>query len=64
MSELTLTLARFAFLGMLWLFVVFALIALRNDLRGDSSASDDLAAGPGRAPRTRKSGRTSRPIKR
>lgn len=63
MSELTLTLARFAFLGLLWLFVVFALIALRNDLRGDSSSSDDLAAGPGRAgraPGTRKSGRTSR----
>ena len=60
MSELTLTLARFAFLGLLWLFVGFALIALRNDLRSDSVSSDDLAAGPGRAPRTRKTGRTSR----
>ena len=59
MSELTLTLARFAFLGLLWLFVVFALIALRNDLRGESGGSDDLAARPGRAPRTRKTGRTS-----
>ena len=53
MSELTLTLARFAFLGLLWLFVVFALIALRNDLRSDSVSSDDLASGPGRAPRAR-----------
>ena len=60
MSELTLTLARFAFLGLLWLFVVFALIALRHDLRGDSGGSDDLAARPGRAPRPRKTGRTSR----
>ncbi len=34
MSELALTLARFSFLGLLWLFVIFALIALRRDMRG------------------------------
>ena len=69
MSELALTLARFTFLGLLWLFVIFALIALRRDLRGDpsgSSQADEPAARgsrsqrSGRAPRNGRSGRTSR----
>ena len=69
MSELALTLARFTFLGLLWLFVIFALIALRRDLRGDPSGSshaDEPAARgsrsqrSGRAPRNGRSGRTSR----
>ncbi|MGA0208369.1 MAG: FHA domain-containing protein FhaB/FipA [Candidatus Nanopelagicales bacterium] len=69
MSELALTLARFTFLGLLWLFVIFALIALRRDLRGDGSGSsqaDEPAARgsrsqrSGRAPRNGRSGRTSR----
>jgi pSer/pThr/pTyr-binding forkhead associated (FHA) protein len=68
-SELALTLARFTFLGLLWLFVIFALIALRRDLRGDTSGSsqaDEPAARgsrsqrSGRAPRNGRSGRTSR----
>ncbi len=69
MSELALTLARFTFLGLLWLFVIFALIALRRDLRGDAPGSSDGDASaarrprsqvPGRAPRTGRTGRTSR----
>ncbi|HEV8023752.1 MAG TPA: FHA domain-containing protein [Candidatus Nanopelagicales bacterium] len=65
MSELALTLARFTFLGLLWLFVIFALLALRKDLRGagaqptggDSSAS---SARTQRSSRSRRSGRASR----
>lgn len=69
MSELALTLARFTFLGLLWLFVIFALIALRRDLRGDAPGSSDSDASAarsprsqvsGRAPRTGRTGRTSR----
>lgn len=65
MSELALTLARFTFLGLLWLFVIFALLALRKDLRGasaqptggDASAS---SARTQRSARSRRSGRASR----
>ena len=62
MSELVLTLARFSFLGLLWLFVIFALLALRRDLRGDTGRGAETSASPrgarpGRTPRT---GRTSR----
>ena len=60
MSELALTLARFTFLGLLWLFVVFALLALRKDLRGDTGSASETTAAPTRQPRGRKSGRTSR----
>ena len=62
MSELVLTLARFSFLGLLWLFVIFALLALRRDLRGETGRGSEAPASPrgarpGRTPRT---GRTSR----
>lgn len=60
MSELALTLARFTFLGLLWLFVVFALLALRRDLRGEASGDVETISAPARTPRGRKSGRTSR----
>ena len=60
MSELALTLARFSFLGLLWLFVIFALIALRRDLRGESSQPADTKAVASRSTRTPRSGRTSR----
>lgn len=60
MSELALTLARFSFLGLLWLFVIFALIALRRDLRGESSQPSEAKAPAARSTRTPRSGRTSR----
>ena len=62
MSELALTLARFTFLGLLWLFVVFALLALRKDLRSEtpSGARSEATASPARPPRSRRSGRASR----
>ena len=69
MSELALTLARFTFLGLLWLFVIFALLALRKDLRGASNQPAESGSGSGvgsgsarttRTPRARRSGRASR----
>lgn len=60
MSELALTLARFSFLALLWLFVIFALVALRRDLRGDSPRSAEVVATPSRSQRTPRTGRTSR----
>ena len=66
MSELALTLARFTFLGLLWLFVIFALLALRKDLRGASNQPAESGSGSassGRSTRTqraRRSGRASR----
>lgn len=64
MSELALTLARFTFLGLLWLFVIFALLALRKDLRGASESPTGVTSSSGsrsqRTPRARRSGRASR----
>ena len=60
MSELALTLARFTFLGLLWLFVIFALIALRRDMRGDTSSSAEAAASSARGARTPRTGRSAR----
>ncbi len=62
MSELVLTLARFSFLGLLWLFVIFALLALRRDLRGDTGRTSTVGATPrgARPGRTARTGRTSR----
>ena len=60
MSELALTLARFTFLGLLWLFVIFALIALRRDMRGDTSSSAEAAASSSRGKRTPRTGRSAR----
>jgi hypothetical protein len=62
-SELALTLARFTFLGLLWLFVIFALIALRRDMRGETPRPADSGVGASRGSRTGRSprsGRTSR----
>lgn len=38
MTELALTVLRLAFLGALWLFVLFAVVALRRDLRAPREA--------------------------
>jgi pSer/pThr/pTyr-binding forkhead associated (FHA) protein len=63
-SELALTLARFTFLGLLWLFVIFALIALRRDLRGETARPTDASAAPSRSTRTPRSGRSGRTSRR
>ena len=63
MSELALTLARFTFLGLLWLFVIFALVALRRDMRGEASPTTETSSAStrtSRSGRTARSGRTSR----
>ena len=68
MSELALTLARFTFLGLLWLFVIFALLALRKDLRGTTTTTSGAEANSAggmstRTSRPRRSGRASRRAK-
>lgn len=50
MNELTLTIVRLAFLGLLWAFVVFAIMVLRRDLRQPADARP-VSARPQRAPR-------------
>ena len=60
MSELALTLARFTFLGLLWLFVIFVLIALRRDMRGEPAGSVEQNGASSRSSRTQRSGRSSR----
>ncbi len=58
MSELTLTLLRLSFLGLLWAFVLFTVLALRRDLRQPSDARPT-----GRAPRAPKPAKQPRPAK-
>ena len=60
MSELALTLARFTFLGLLWLFVIFALVALRRDMRGDTPRPADGSSSASRSTRTPRTGRSAR----
>ena len=50
MSELTLTLLRIAFLGLLWLFVLLAIMVLRRDLKQPADARPVSRRAP-RAPR-------------
>lgn len=62
MPELVLTLARFAFLALLWFFVILTLVALRRDLRADdrTSSAVDLDRSSVRMPSKPRRGRTSR----
>lgn len=62
MSELTLTLLRLAFLGLLWLFVVFAIVTLRRDLRqpADVRPVSQRAVRPPRTPKPAKVPRSAR----
>ncbi|WP_341359727.1 FHA domain-containing protein [Georgenia sp. M64] len=59
MSELVVTLLRVGYLLVLWLFVVAALVVLRNDIFGTKVTP----RGPGRGPR-RQSPRPARPAAR
>jgi pSer/pThr/pTyr-binding forkhead associated (FHA) protein len=49
-NELTLTIVRLAFLGLLWAFVVFAIMVLRRDLRQPADLRP-VSARPQRTPR-------------
>lgn len=63
MSELGLTLARLAFLGLLWAFVLMTVLVLRRDLRQPAEARPTRrsrparAAKPPRAPKASKAGK-------
>jgi pSer/pThr/pTyr-binding forkhead associated (FHA) protein len=61
-SELTLTLLRFAFLGLLWVFVIFAFITLRRDLRqpADARPTGQRTVRPPRTPKPAKAPRSAR----
>jgi pSer/pThr/pTyr-binding forkhead associated (FHA) protein len=61
-SELTLTLLRFAFLGLLWVFVIFAFITLRRDLRqpADVRPTGQRTVRPPRTPKPAKAPRSAR----
>lgn len=62
MSELTLTLVRFAFLGLLWAFVLLAIVTLRRDLRqpADARPVKRRAMKPPRAPKPQRAPRSGR----
>jgi FHA domain len=62
-SELTLTLIKLGFLGLLWLFVLSAVSVIRSDMFGERVDPARLA-GQGRQPRAAKPARTSKPSKR
>lgn len=62
MSELTLTLLRLSFLGLLWAFVLFTVLALRRDLRAPSDARP--AGRKERAPRPAKQPRPAKVAKK
>lgn len=59
MSELALTLLRFAFLGLLWVFVLVTVWALRRDLRMPADARPERTART-RAPKPAKPPRVPR----
>lgn len=59
MSELALTLLRFAFLGLLWVFVLVTVWALRRDLRMPADARPERATST-RAPKQAKPPRVPR----
>src|SRR5215218_5305278 len=61
MSELTLLLIRFAYLAILWIFVLSAISVIRSDMFG---ARVPEAARGSAAPPPRKSGRTPKPGRR
>ncbi len=63
MSELTLTLIKLGFLGLLWLFVLSAVSVIRSDMFGERVDPAQLT-GQGRSGKAAKAGRPSRPAKR
>ena len=63
MSELTLTLIKLGFLGLLWLFVLSAVSVIRSDMFGERVDPAQLT-GAGRQVRNAKQGRPSKTPKR
>src|SRR3954454_6349971 len=59
MSELTLTLIKLGFLGLLWLFVLSAVSVIRSDLFGERVDPASLG-GQGRQPRTAQQGKPAK----
>jgi pSer/pThr/pTyr-binding forkhead associated (FHA) protein len=55
MSELTLLLIRFAYLAILWIFVLSAISVIRSDMFGARVPDAARAAGGGKAPKTAES---------
>ena len=51
MSELTLVLIRFAYLAILWIFVLSCISVIRSDMFGARVARQDAGRGPGRPDR-------------
>jgi pSer/pThr/pTyr-binding forkhead associated (FHA) protein len=62
-SALTLTLIKVGFLGLLWLFVLFAVSVVRSDMFGER-VDPARVGGHGRQNRNGLSGRTTKPTKR
>ena len=63
MSELGLTLARLAFLGLLWAFVLMTVLVLRRDLRAPADARPMRKVRPARAPKPARPARTPKQSK-
>ena len=63
MSELTLTLIKLGFLGLLWLFVLSAVSVIRSDMFGERIDPAQLS-GQGRQARNAKPGKPSKTPKR
>ena len=63
MSELGLTLARLAFLGLLWAFVLMTVLVLRRDLRQPADARPTRRARPARASKPPRAPRSSKSTK-
>lgn len=63
MSELGLTLARLAFLGLLWAFVLMTVLVLRRDLRQPSDARPTRRQRSTKPPKPVKAGRTQKQSK-
>jgi len=62
-SELTLTLIKLGFLGLLWLFVLSAVSVIRSDMFGERVDPAQLT-GQGRQIRNAKQGKPGKPAKR
>jgi len=62
-SELTLTLIKLGFLGLLWLFVLSAVSVIRSDMFGERVDPAQLT-GQGRQPRNAKQGKPTKTPKR
>ena len=63
MSELGLTLARLAFLGLLWAFVLMTVLVLRRDLKQPADAKPTRRQRPAKPPKPAKAARAAKQSK-